>query len=222
MPDFEVADQLVPRDPLPERVICWGDGSTIMTDVVYSTIPGYRPLHLDLYRASADAAPRPLVVFVHGGGWWAGNQRAASAFLDFPAVLATLAQRGYVVASIEYRLSGEASFPAQLLDLQEAVRFLRANAARVGIDPAKVVLWGMSAGAQVAALDAVKCPASPTVCRDSSAGSGPTISARICVTRRTIPVSESCSIAEPTFVRHRRSRKRVRSASSTTRIRRCC
>ena len=163
MPDFEVADQLVPRDPLPERVICWGDGSTIMTDVVYSTIPGYRPLHLDLYRASADAAPRPLVVFVHGGGWWAGNQRAASAFLDFPAVLATLAQRGYVVASIEYRLSGEASFPAQLLDLQEAVRFLRANAARVGIDPAKVVLWGMSAGAQVAALDAVKCSESNCV-----------------------------------------------------------
>jgi acetyl esterase/lipase len=157
MPDFEVADQLVPRDPLPERVIRWGDGSTVMTDVVYSTIPGYRPLHLDLYRASVDETRRPLVVFVHGGGWWAGNQRAASAFLDFPAVLATLAQRGYVVASIEYRLSGEASFPAQLLDLQEAVRFLRANAARFGIDPAKVALWGMSAGAQLAALDAVKC-----------------------------------------------------------------
>jgi acetyl esterase/lipase len=157
MPDFEVADQLVPRDPLPERVIRWGDGSTVMTDVVYSTIPGYRPLHLDLYRASADATPRPLVVLVHGGGWWAGNQRAASAFLDFPAVLANLAQRGYVVASIEYRLSGEASFPAQLLDLQQAVRFLRANAARLGIDPAKTAFWGISAGAQLAALDAVTC-----------------------------------------------------------------
>jgi acetyl esterase/lipase len=157
VPDFEVANQLVPRDPLPEREIRWGDGSTAMTDVVYSTIPGYRPLHLDLYRASIDATPRPLVVFVHGGGWFAGNQRAASAFLDFPAVLANLAQRGYVVASIEYRLSGEASFPAQLLDLKEAVRFLRANAARFGIDPAKVVLWGMSAGAQLAALDAVAC-----------------------------------------------------------------
>jgi acetyl esterase/lipase len=162
MPDFEVADQLVPRDPLPERKILWGDGSTVMTDVVYSTIPGYRPLHLDLYRASADATPRPLVVFVHGGGWWAANQRAASAFLDFPAVLANLARRGYVVASIEYRLSGEAPFPAQLIDLQEAVRFLRANAARFGIDPAKVVLWGVSAGAQLAALDAVIC-ATPSV-----------------------------------------------------------
>ena len=159
LPDFEVADQLVPRDPLPERVIRWGDGSTVMTDVVFSTIPGYRPLHLDLYRASADAARRPLVVFVHGGGWWTANPRAASAFLDFPALLASLAQRGYVVASIEYRLSGEAPFPAQLLDLQEAVRFLRANAARFGIDPAKVVLWGMSAGAQLAALDAVACGA---------------------------------------------------------------
>jgi acetyl esterase/lipase len=157
LPDFKVAEQLVPRDPLPEREIRWSDGSTVMTDVVYSTIPGYRPLHLDLYRASIDQTRRPLVVFVHGGGWWAGNQRAASAFLDFPAVLANLAQRGYVVASIEYRLSGEAPFPAQLLDLQEAVRFLRANAARFGIDPAKVALWGMSAGAQLAALDAVTC-----------------------------------------------------------------
>jgi acetyl esterase/lipase len=157
LPDFEVAGQLVPRDPLPERVIRWGDGSTVMTDVVYSTIPGYRPLHLDLYRASVNTTPRPLVVFVHGGGWWAANQRAASAFLDFPAVLANLAQRGYVVASIEYRLSGEAPFPAQLLDLQEAVRFLRANAARFGIDPAKVALWGISAGAQLAAFDAVTC-----------------------------------------------------------------
>ena len=157
LPDFEVAGQLVPRDPLPERAIRWGDGSTVMMDVVFSTIPGYRPLHLDLYRASVDATPRPLVVFVHGGGWWAGNQRAASAFLDFPAVLANLAQRGYVVASIEYRLSGEAPFPAQLLDLREAVRFLRANAARFGIDSTKVALWGASAGAQLAALDAVTC-----------------------------------------------------------------
>ena len=189
LPDFEVADQLVPRDPLPEREIRWGDGSTVMTDVVYSTIPGYRPLHLDLYRTqSIGDASTPLVVFVHGGGWWTANQRAASAFLDFPAVLANLAQRGYVVASIEYRLSGEAPFPAQLQDLQEAVRFLRANAARFGIDPAKVALWGMSAGAQLAALGAVTCEArrsahwtrhraaSPTACRDSSAGSGPTIS----------------------------------------------
>ena len=157
LPEFAVADQLTPRDPLPERDIRWGDGSTVMTDVVYSTIPGYRPLHLDLYRASIGGTPRPLVVFVHGGGWWTANQRAASAFLDFPAVLANLVQRGYVVASIEYRLSGEAPFPAQLHDLQEAVRFLRANAARFGIDPAKVVLWGISAGAQLAALDAVTC-----------------------------------------------------------------
>jgi len=170
VPDFEVADQLVPRDPLPERVIRWGDGSTVMTDVVYSTIPGYRPLHLDLYQASVNATPRPLVVFVHGGGWWAANQRAASAFLDFPAVLANLAQRGYVVASIEYRLSGEAPYPAQLLDLQEAVRFLRANAARFGIDPAKVALWGISAGAHLAALDAVACGTASAVSSDKAPG----------------------------------------------------
>ena len=157
-PDFEVANQLVPRDPLPEREIRWGDGSTVMTDVVYSTFPGTGPC-TSTCTAPRSTRLRPLVVFVHGGGWWTGNQRAASAFLDFPAVLANLAQRGYVVASIEYRLSGEAPFPAQLQDLQEAVRFLRANAARFGIDPAKVALWGMSAGAQLAALAAVTCGA---------------------------------------------------------------
>jgi acetyl esterase/lipase len=170
MPDFEVSDQLVPRDPLPEREIRWGDGSTVMTDVAYSTIPGYRPLHLDLYRASAGETRRPLIVFVHGGGWFTANPRAASAFLDFPTVLASLAQRGYVVASIEYRLSGEAPFPAQLLDLQEAVRFLRANAARFGIDPAQVVLWGISAGAQLAALDAVTCGTRPVDSSDKAPG----------------------------------------------------
>jgi len=170
LPEFAVADQLTPRDPLPERIIRWGDGSTVMTDVVYSTIPGYRPLHLDLYRASADETRRPLVVFVHGGGWWAANPRAASAFLDFPAVLANLAQRGYVVASIEYRLSGEAPFPAQLLDVQGAVRFLRANAARFGIDSTKVALWGVSAGAQLAALDAVNCDMASVSASDETRG----------------------------------------------------
>jgi acetyl esterase/lipase len=104
--------------------------------------------------------PRPLVVFVHGGGWSMGNPRAGAAFLDLPLILASLAQRGYVVASIQYRLSGEAPFPAQLQDLREAVRFLRDNSARLGIDAARIGLWGMSAGAQFAALDAVSCGSS--------------------------------------------------------------
>ena len=115
--------------------------AVILTDVVYSTIPGFRPLHLDLYRQAGVATPRPLIVFMHGGGWAYSNPRAGAAFVDLPVVLAHLAERGYVVASIAYRLSGEAPFPAQLEDLQAAIRFLRGNAARFGIDGAQVGLW---------------------------------------------------------------------------------
>jgi acetyl esterase/lipase len=100
---------------------------------------------------------------VHAGGYAYANPRAGGSFVDFPAVLAHLAERGYVVASIEYRFSGEAAFPAQLEDLQAALRFLRANAERFGIDGTKVGLWGMSAGAHLAALNAVNCAAGTCV-----------------------------------------------------------
>jgi acetyl esterase/lipase len=163
LPDFTVADRLMPVDPMPERQTHWSHGAVTLTDVVYSTITGFRPQHLDLYRQTGVAAPRPLIVFVHGGGWAYSNPRAGAGFRDFPVVLANLAERGYVVASIAYRLSGEAPFPAQLEDLQAAIRFLRGNAERFGIDGAQVGLWGMSAGAQLAALNAVNCAAGTCV-----------------------------------------------------------
>jgi len=157
LPHFSVADRLMPADPMPERQTLWSNGAVTLTDVVYSTIPGYRPLHLDLYRPTGDTAQHPLIVFVHGGGYSHANPRAGAAFVNLPAILGYLAVRGYVVASIEYRFSGEAPFPAQLDDLQAAIRFLRSNAARLGIDGARIGSWGMSAGAHLAALNAVHC-----------------------------------------------------------------
>jgi acetyl esterase/lipase len=157
IPDFAVADRLVPEDPLPARTLQLRGDVTLRSDLVYSALPGFRPLRLDLYSVEPSRSPRPLVVFIHGGGWTTGNPRAGGAFKELPDVLAWLAQRGYVVASIEYRLSGEGMFPAPLHDLQAAIRHLRANAAPLGIDPNKVALWGMSAGAHLAALDAVGC-----------------------------------------------------------------
>lgn len=157
LPHFSIADRITPADPLPERETRWSNALVMLTDVVYATIPGYRPLHLDLYRPVKAAGPLPLIVFVHGGGWANANPRVGTAFTRFPDVLADLAGRGYVVASIEFRLSGEAPFPAQLEDQQTAIRFLRANAARFGIDGRKVGAWGMSSGAQLAALNAVNC-----------------------------------------------------------------
>lgn len=168
VPDFAVLEQITPADPMSERETSWGNPAVTLTEVVYATRPGHRPLHLDLYRETGVNSPRPLVVVVHGGGWAQGNPRVGAGFKDFPSVLAYLAQRGYVVASIEYRLSGEAPFPAQVEDLQAALRFLRAGAVRFGVDPARVALWGLSAGAQIAALHAGSC--SPPDCVQALVG----------------------------------------------------
>lgn len=89
---------------------------------------------------------RPLVVFVQGSGW--GPQNLYSAIPQ----LADLAHRGYVVASVEYRPSTQAIAPAQIQDVKSAIRYLRANAAKYGIDPRRVAIWGDSSGGHMAAL----------------------------------------------------------------------
>jgi acetyl esterase/lipase len=147
-----VRDDVYPRLPAP-----FPGGVTSLADVEYANLTGYRALTLDLYRPKADGEPKPLVVWVHGGGWNRGDARTSGAFADWPRVLAELAGRGFVVASVNYRLSGEAKFPAQIQDVKAAIRFLRANAGRYGIDPARVYAWGGSAGGQLAALAAVTC-----------------------------------------------------------------
>ena len=157
IPDFDVADRLMPDDPMPERPTAWSNTAVTLTDVVYATIPGFRALHLDLYRPVRANAPLPLVVFLHGGAWAFATPRSGAAFRNFPVILAHLAETGYVVASVEYRFSGEAPFPAQVEDVQAAIRLLRTNGARFGLDGTRVGLWGMSAGAYLAAMAAMNC-----------------------------------------------------------------
>lgn len=148
-------------DPMPDRVLTLAHGVSVSADVTYSTIPGYRPLILDLYRPVERSTALPLVIYVHGGGWMNGHTRQSGAFSDFTAVLADLSARGYVVASLEYRLSKEAPFPAAIDDVRTAIRFLKGNAARYGIDPRRVAIWGGSAGGQLAALAALDCGREP-------------------------------------------------------------
>lgn len=143
-------------DPMPDRALPFPGGVTAQADVIFSTVTGFRPLRLDLYRL-AGGAPKPLVIYIHGGGWVAGHTRAAGAIADFPAALAALAREGFAVASLEYRLAGEAPHPAQLQDVRAAVRYLKANAAKYGIDPTRIALWGGSAGGHLAALAATSC-----------------------------------------------------------------
>jgi acetyl esterase/lipase len=144
-------------DRYPAAKVLFGSDVESHPDLIYSTPPGFRPLRLDLYRQTAADSPRPLVVYVHGGGWQSGHTRHSGAFENWPEVLASLARRGYVVASLEYRLSGEAAFPAAIHDVKNAIKWLRASAVKYAIDPQQVVIWGGSAGGQLAALAATSC-----------------------------------------------------------------
>ncbi|HWD66768.1 MAG TPA: alpha/beta hydrolase [Caulobacteraceae bacterium] len=132
-----------------------------MPGLVYSHPEGYRELTVDLYlppqKSARPATGYPLVVYIHGGAWLAGNRRLNRPFVDFPGVLALLAARGYAVASVEYRLSGEARFPAQIQDVKGAISWLRSRSTNYGIDPARVMTWGVSAGGYLAGLAAVSC-----------------------------------------------------------------
>ncbi|HEY5809070.1 MAG TPA: alpha/beta hydrolase [Povalibacter sp.] len=158
--DAEVASTVVLEDRYPRAVVDLQRNVASYPDLVYFVPPGFRPLRLDLYRpkqASKDSAGFPLVVYVHGGGWQSGHTRHAGAFANWPAVLASLAARGYVVASVEYRLSDEAKFPAAIQDVKTAVRWLRSRSADFDIDRRHAVIWGGSAGGQLAALAATSC-----------------------------------------------------------------
>ena len=155
--DFPVGTEAVVTDNYPARQVSFPNGITGYPDVVYSVLPGFRPLVVDVYTRSGSGARRPLVLYIHGGGWNSGHTRHSGALANFPEALALLASEGFVVASLEYRLTNEAAFPAQLQDARAALRFLKANAAKYGIDPSRAGVWGGSAGGHLAALTALTC-----------------------------------------------------------------
>ncbi|MBI3854907.1 MAG: alpha/beta hydrolase [Planctomycetes bacterium] len=118
----------------------------VIRDVEFGT-GGGRALKLHLLRPrTMPKEPLPVVVYVYGGGWKAGNRNAGI------APLTRLVEKGYIGASLEYRLSQEARFPAQIEDCKCAIRFLRAKAKEYGIDPERIGVWGPSAGGHLAAL----------------------------------------------------------------------
>lgn len=101
---------------------------------------------LDLYIPDKLPEESPLVIFIHGGQWSGGDKLLAKKWID------TLLNHPIIVASINYRLSGEALFPAQIMDCKAAVRWLKANAFTFGIDTSKLAVMGTSAGGHLAAL----------------------------------------------------------------------
>jgi acetyl esterase/lipase len=148
------------EDRYPQRRVSFPGDVVGFPDLTYLALNGYRPLILDLYKPAKSGQPLPLVIYLHGGGWQSGHTRHSGAFEDWPGVLGSIAARGYVVASVEYRLSGEAPFPAAVQDVKAAIRWLRTHAAEFGIDKTRAVVWGGSAGGQLAALVGASCGAS--------------------------------------------------------------
>lgn len=128
------------------------DRVTVEADVVYG-IGGGRDLHCDIYwpPGSSPDQPgegRPCVILVHGGAWRTGDRSQLRGYGI------RLGRAGYLSVAIEYRLTPESPWPAQIHDVKAAVRWVRANADRLGIDPERIALEGNSAGAHLALLAA--------------------------------------------------------------------
>ncbi len=102
---------------------------------------------LDIYLPEEGKGPFPVIAVIHGGAWMLGNKRDVQQLPMLEGL-----KRGYAVVCIEYRLSGEAIFPAQIFDCKAAIRFIRGNAKKYGFDPDRIAAWGGSAGGHLSAL----------------------------------------------------------------------
>jgi len=120
---------------------------TVEQDVVFGT-GGGRDLRCNVYMPPQAGTDRPSVLLVHGGGWVNGDRGQLHGY----GIL--LGRIGYVCVATEYRLAGESKWPAQIHDVKAALRWMRANSARLGIDPKKISISGNSAGAHLSLLAA--------------------------------------------------------------------
>lgn len=125
----------------------------VRRDLVYAEHPGYRPLSLDLHLP--DAPHPPVVLFLHGGGWRVGSRRTFVPGLAGPDGFGRITAEGWAVAAVDYRLSGEARWPAQLADVTTAIDWVTSA---TEVDGSRLVLWGESAGGHLAALAGLRDP----------------------------------------------------------------
>ena len=131
-------------------------GVQVHSAVPYASLDGARPLELDLYLSPSEK-DCPAVVFIHGGGWRMGSRRAVGPLYAgaSPSPFEQLAQAGIAVASMDYRLSGEAVWPAQLHDVRSALAWVRSRAPELRVDPTRLATWGESAGGHLALMAAL-------------------------------------------------------------------
>jgi acetyl esterase/lipase len=127
-----------------EEIIVIPDRQTF-SDVKYGTQSNAQKS--DIY-LPASKPPFPVLVWIHGGGWVQGDKATFKA----QPMLEALLSRGYAVVSINYRLSGEAKFPAQIYDVKAAIRWIKANSTTYKFNPDKIGVWGSSAGGHLKVL----------------------------------------------------------------------
>jgi len=145
---FDAGAQPVPKQgnqkgtPPAPRV---PEGVKAYKDLEY-VASGHERHKLDLYVPEEAEGPLPLLIWVHGGGWQNGSKDGC------PPLREGYTSRGYAVASINYRLSGHAPFPAQIEDCKAAIRWLRAHAKQYNLDTKLFGVWGSSAGGHLVAL----------------------------------------------------------------------
>lgn len=128
-------------------------------DIVFKTV-GDREIKLNLYLPDEKSAKkRSLLIWVHGGAWRRGSK---DYIVDKnPLLLTSMIREGYALASVDYRLSGEASFPDPVADVHDAINFLHDNADKYNIDVDNIVLMGRSSGGHLAALVGAVSPHNP-------------------------------------------------------------
>jgi len=134
---------LVQEEQLSETPSQYPPGVRVYKDLAYVS-KGHKRQKLDLYVPESGEGPLPLIVWIHGGAWRAGSKEYCP---PLPWV-----EKGYVIASINYRLCQDAQFPAQIEDCKAAVRWLRTHAREYRIDPGRIAAWGDSAGGHLASL----------------------------------------------------------------------
>jgi len=143
-------------------------------DVPYGTESGAQ--RLDIYLPEEGDGPFPMLIHIHGGGFAMGDKRD-----DHMDAYLTGIKRGYAVASIEYRLSGEAIFPAAVLDCREALRFILAHGPEYKLDTDKISVIGGSAGGNLAAMMGMNIPNGwfPGEDKEKTYGELPTVKAAV-------------------------------------------
>jgi acetyl esterase/lipase len=134
--------------PAPARGL---PASSVQRGVTYCTAAGV-PLTMDVYAPSqVSASPAPVAMYIHGGAWMHGTSALGVGGIN-EVIESELVAQGFLVVSVNYRLAPQYRWPAQIEDVKCAVRYLRANASTYNLDPARIGVWGSSAGGHLVSM----------------------------------------------------------------------